>query len=204
MTDSARHAYVSAMFERSIALKRQVQATSIDELLAWTDICVDSLNGGGKILFCGNGGSAGDAQHLAAELLVRLRSDVNRQSLPALALAQDTSTITACANDFGFEHLFSRMLEGLGRPGDVLIGITTSGRSANVVNAFETASQRGITALGLLGGDGEPARSVCGRAIVVPSHETARIQECHILLGHALIEMIEEALKAKNLLDLQA
>jgi D-sedoheptulose 7-phosphate isomerase len=145
-------------------------------------------------MLCGNGGSAADAQHLAAELLVRLRASFNRRSLPALTLATDTSTLTACGNDFGFDDIFSRPLEGLGRAGDVLLGITTSGSSPNVIKALNTARTMGITTLGFLGKDGGAALSLCDVALVVPSDQTALVQEVHITAGHALIEAIETQL----------
>jgi D-sedoheptulose 7-phosphate isomerase len=150
-----------------------------------------SIGDGGKLMLCGNGGSAADAQHLAAELLVRLRASFNRRSLAALTLATDTSTLTACGNDFGFDDIFSRPLEGLGRKGDVLLGITTSGRSSNVIKALEMARTMGITTLGFLGGDGGPALELCDLALVVPTDETALVQEVHITAGHAMIEAIE-------------
>jgi len=153
-----------------------------------------SLRDGGKLMLCGNGGSAADAQHLAAELLVRLRASFNRRSLPALTLATDTSTLTACGNDFGFDDIFSRPLEGLGRAGDVLLGITTSGSSPNVIKALNTARTMGITTLGFLGKDGGAALSLCDVALVVPSDQTALVQEVHITAGHALIEAIETQL----------
>ena len=157
-----------------------------------------SLRDGGKVMLCGNGGSAADAQHLAAELLVRLRASFNRRSLPALTLATDTSTLTACGNDYGFDDIFSRPLEGLGRAGDVLLGITTSGSSSNVIKALTTARTMGITTLGFLGKDGGAALALCDVALVAPSDQTALVQEVHITAGHALIEAIETQLLGKN------
>jgi D-sedoheptulose 7-phosphate isomerase len=149
-------------------------------------------------LLCGNGGSAADAQHLAAEMLVRLRPDVNRDGVPAIALAMDPSSMTACGNDYSFEVYFERMTRALGRPGDVLIGITTSGKSPNVIKAMQAARQIGMTTLGLLGGNGGPALAECDMALVVPSTETGRIQEGHIAIGHALMELIEDGLIARE------
>jgi D-sedoheptulose 7-phosphate isomerase len=162
------------------------------------DVCVDALCKGGKLLLCGNGGSAADAQHLAAEMLVRLRPDVNRDGVPAIALAMDPSSMTACGNDYSFEVYFERMTRALGRPGDVLIGITTSGKSPNVIKAMQAARQMGMTTLGLLGGSGGPALAECDMALVVPSTETGRIQEGHIAIGHALMELIEDGLIARE------
>ena len=187
------------IFTESIQLKQRVLETDLPEkILEIAIMMVQSIQNGGKIFFCGNGGSAADAQHLAAELLVRLRSHVNRDSIPALTLAMDTSTITACANDYSFAEIFSRPLSGLGRNGDVLIGLTTSGKSPNVLNAFEMGRKKGITTVGFLGGEkgGEPALSLCDYTLVVPSIDTARIQEVHITAGHALMEVVEELIIA--------
>jgi D-sedoheptulose 7-phosphate isomerase len=128
--------YVTTIFERSIAVKKQVMDDHLGKIIEMTDICVSALAQGGKLLVCGNGGSAADAQHLAAELLVRLRPHVNRDGIAAINLSMDSSTMTACANDYGYDELFERMVLALGRKGDVLLGITTSGQSPNVVKAF--------------------------------------------------------------------
>lgn len=151
--------------------------------------CVDSLARGGKILFFGNGGSAADAQHLAAELVVRYR--VNRKALAAIALTTDTSTLTACANDFSYDEIFSRQIEALGRPGDVAIGITTSGNSPNVLTALAVARDMGLIAAGLTGRDGGRMVGLADPVLIVPSSVTARIQEMHILIGHALCDQVE-------------
>ncbi len=162
-------------------------------VIAVVDACEASLRGGGKIMFCGNGGSAADSQHLATELLIRLRGSVERPSWPALALT-DPVMLTACGNDYGYEQVFERPLRGLGRAGDVLFGITTSGRSPNVVRALQAAREMGIVTVGLLGGAGEPAMSHCDHVLLVPDAETARVQECHIALGHAVLELLEDRL----------
>ncbi len=191
-------AHLRALFERSIAVKQQVMEDHLGSIVQMADICVEALGAGGKLLVCGNGGSAADAQHLAAELLVRLRPEVNRDGIPAIALTMDSSTLTACGNDYGYEELFERMVMTLGRKGDVLLGITTSGKSANVNRALRTARARGLHTIGLLGGDGGSSLAECDAALVVPSRETGRIQESHITAGHALMEMIEEGLLAKG------
>lgn len=183
------------IFAESIKLKQQVAESGLlSKLMEIADVMVQAIRNGGKVFFCGNGGSAADAQHLAAELLIRLRSHVNRDSIPALTLATDTSTITACANDYSFEEIFSRPLSGLGVKGDVVIGLTTSGKSPNVIKAFEVARQKGIITVGFLGGaiGGEPALQFCDYAFVVPATDTGRIQEVHITAGHALMEAVEE------------
>jgi D-sedoheptulose 7-phosphate isomerase len=180
-------------FEASIALKKEVlRQDYLDKIILMAETIVGSLTNGGKLMLCGNGGSAADAQHLAAELLIRLRSSVNRDSLPAIALAMDTSTLTACANDYSFDCLYERMVQGLGRPGDVLLGISTSGNSKNVIRALKAARIKNIITIGFLGNEGGDANKECDISFVVPSKETGRIQEVHITLGHILMEMIED------------
>lgn len=147
------------------------------------------LRSGGKILLCGNGGSAADCQHIAAELTGRLRAE--RRPLAALALTTDTSAITCISNDYSFDQVFSRQIRALGKPGDCLIGISTSGNSANVIAAFHAAQEMNITRLGLLGRDGGLLRDLCNLSIIVPSDDTARIQEAHIFLAHTLCAEIE-------------
>jgi len=141
---------------------------------------------------CGNGGSAADAQHLAAELLVRLRPNVNRVPLPAVSLALDISTITACANDYSFDDLFSRNLMALARPGDCLLAISTSGKSLNILRALQQARKMNVAAYSFLGGTGGDCLLESDLAYVVPSSNTASIQEAHIVAGHALMQCIEE------------
>ncbi len=192
-----------ALLQASIALKQQVMETQADTIVRMTQAIFQSLWQGGKVLLCGNGGSAADAQHLAAELLVRLRPHVSREGIPALALATDTSSLTACGNDYGFEVYYERMARTLGRPGDVLIGITTSGKSPNVIRALRTAREKGMVTIGLLGGDGGPALVECDLALVVPSTVVGRIQETHIAVGHALMELVEDLLVESGYLDAQ-
>ncbi len=151
-----------------------------------------SLAGGGKIMFCGNGGSAADSQHLAAELTGRLMHD--RRPLAALALPTNAPALTCIGNDYDFEQIFARQVSALGRPGDCLVVISTSGNSGNVVAAARVARAAGITVVGLLGGGGGQLRALCDGAVVVSSEHTARIQEAHILIGHTLCGMIEIAL----------
>lgn len=150
--------------------------------------------GGGKIFFCGNGGSAADAQHLAAEFLVRLRPKVNRRPYPAISLCQDTSTITACANDYSFEDIFLRNFIALSNKNDILIAISTSGNSKNILKILKYAKLKKFYSIGLLGNKGGKAKKFCTETLIVPSVNTARIQECHIFLGHCLLEEIENNL----------
>jgi D-sedoheptulose 7-phosphate isomerase len=149
---------------------------------------------GGKILLCGNGGSAADAQHIAAEFTCRLRASMSRPGIPAIALTTDTSFLTACANDFGFESVFERLIDALGQSGDALIAISTSGESQNVIRAVSRARSKGILTVGFLGGSGGWLASLVDLAIVVPTQATAHIQESHIAIGHILCELVEEML----------
>src|SRR6202789_549987 len=158
----------AAMMMKSADLKRRVAVELADSVVAVVDASETSLRGGGKLLFCGNGGSAADAQHLATEMLIRLRPNSERPSIAALALTLDPAMLTACGNDYGYDRVFERPLRGLGRKGDVLFGITTSGRSPNVVRALAAAREMGIVTVGLLGGAGEPALAQCDLALVVP------------------------------------
>jgi D-sedoheptulose 7-phosphate isomerase len=183
------------MLRRSAALQLAL-AEDAGPVLAVVGACERTIRAGGKIMFCGNGGSAADAQHLATELLIRLRGSVARGSWAALALTLDPAAMTAAGNDFGFDEIFARPLRGLGRAGDVLFGITTSGRSKNVLNALAAAREMGITTVGLLGGDGGLAPPLCDHALIVPDSDTARVQECHIALGHAVLTLLEDRLVA--------
>lgn len=155
------------------------------------DSIYNSLKSGGKLIFCGNGGSAADAQHLVAECLIRLRSNVNRKAIPAITLATDTSTITACGNDYSYGKIFERPFEGLANKKDILIAISTSGNSKNIINVLKSARKNKILSICLLGSDGGLAKNFCDLKLIIPSSNTARIQECHIFLGHYIIEKIE-------------
>jgi D-sedoheptulose 7-phosphate isomerase len=187
----------TAMMTKSADLKRRIATELAGAVIKVVDACETSLRGGGKLMFCGNGGSAADSQHLATEMLIRLRGSHERPSFAALALTLDPAMLTACGNDYGYDRVFERPLRGLGRSGDVLFGITTSGRSGNVIKALEAAREMGIVTVGMLGGTGEPAIGVCDLALLVPDTETARIQECHIALGHAVLELLEDRLVAR-------
>lgn len=153
-------------------------------------VCANALNQGNKILICGNGGSAADAQHIAAEFVGRFHNE--RNSLPALALTTDTSILTSVANDYSYDVVFSRQVEGLGNKGDVLWGISTSGNSANVNRALETARQRGMVTIGSTGKDGGNMVSLCDEVLLIPSDITARIQEMHMLCAHIICQIIDE------------
>lgn len=173
----------------SATLKMHVAETQGAIIQAMIECIWESMQQGGKLLICGNGGSAADAQHLATECMVRLEAE--RPPLPAIALTTDTSLLTAAGNDYGFETIFARQVAGLGRPGDVLMAISTSGNSSNVVCAVEEAHRRGLRTLGLLGRDGGRLKDMVHIALVVPSSNTQRIQEVHITIGHILCGTLE-------------
>jgi len=173
----------------SAALKVHVAETQGASIQAMIECIWESMQQGGKLLICGNGGSAADAQHLATECMVRLEAE--RAPLPAIALTTDTSLLTAAGNDYGFETIFARQVAGLGRPGDVLLAISTSGNSPNVVCAVEEAHRRGLRTLGLLGRDGGRLKDMAHIVLVVPSSNTQRIQEVHITIGHILCGTLE-------------
>jgi len=153
------------------------------------------LKKGGKILFCGNGGSAADAQHLAAEFIVRLRPDINRKPIPALTLAQDTSTLTACGNDYTFDDIFLRPFKAIANKRDILICISTSGNSKNILKVLKEAKKLKIYSVSFLGKGGGRAKKLSSKSIVIHSDNTARIQECHIFLGHFILEEVEDLLE---------
>jgi len=162
-----------------------------DAILRAAAVTTASFRQGGKVLLCGNGGSAADSQHLAAEFTSLLRQEFSRPGLPAIALHTDTSYLTARSNDFGFEGAYSRLVECLGRPEDVLIGISTSGNSANIVAALLAARERKITTIGLTGASGGRVAAWCDVLIAVPSTSTQHIQETHITIGHVICQLVE-------------
>jgi D-sedoheptulose 7-phosphate isomerase len=172
------------LFARLDALAPDVQRAA--------DMLSAALRSGGKLMFCGNGGSAADSQHLASEFTGRFIDD--RRPLAALALSTDSSALTCIANDYAFDQVFERQLRGLGRAGDVLVAISTSGNSANVLRATHAAREIGVHVVGLLGRDGGKLKALCDVALVVPSDTTARIQEAHIFIGHTLCGLVERSL----------
>jgi D-sedoheptulose 7-phosphate isomerase len=184
---------ITDIIGESIATKQRLAEECASDIAASGAVLAACAAANKRIFFCGNGGSAADSQHLAAELVVRLRSGIERRAIAALALTVDTSVLTAGGNDYGFDNVFARQIEAFGQPGDVLVAITTSGTSPNVVRAVQQAATQGVITVGLLGGNGGTLRSLCNYSVVVPSSVTARIQESHILIGHIWCEMIEEA-----------
>jgi D-sedoheptulose 7-phosphate isomerase len=184
--------YARAEVNKTIATMQAVVAD--EQLLAVVTrigrLCAQSIRAGGKVMFCGNGGSAADSQHLAAELVGKLVFD--RPAMAGLALTVDTSALTAVGNDFGYEHVFSRQVDGLGRAGDVLVGISTSGRSKNVVRAMEAARAKGIHTVAMTGAQRGPMADLADEWLAVPHSETQKIQEGHITLGHIFCAIAEQ------------
>ncbi|MEW5895261.1 MAG: D-sedoheptulose 7-phosphate isomerase [Candidatus Omnitrophota bacterium] len=181
---------IQEIFQESIAVKQQALADNLDKIQQAVEIIGNVLKGGNKIIVFGNGGSAADSQHIAAEFIGRFQKE--RQALPAIALSTDTSILTALANDYGFDIVFSRQIEGLGEPGDVALGISTSGNSRNVVSGIQTAKAKGLKTIVLTGQGGGNLLKVADLCMSVPSKVTARIQESHITIAHVICELIEE------------
>ncbi len=184
--------YIKDQIKKSYETKQAVYENDnlINKIEQVSKLCVELYKGKNKTILAGNGGSAADAQHIAAELVGRYGFD--RPSIPSLALTTDTSCLTAIGNDYGYDKVFSRQLEGMGQEGDLFIGISTSGNSKNIINAFEVAKQKNITTVALVGRDGGEMAKMADIALVVPSNSTPRIQESHILIGHIICDIIEK------------
>jgi D-sedoheptulose 7-phosphate isomerase len=188
--------YVEEIIE-SIELKKKLVGLSKEVLLSVKKIFFIIKNGG-KIFICGNGGSAADAQHLSAEFLVRLNPKINRKPFPMITLATDTSTLTACGNDFDFKYIFSRNLEALGSKKDLLIALSTSGNSKNILEVLKQSKKMKIFSIAFLGSNGGAAKTLSDLNIIVPHVKVARIQECHIFLGHFILNRVEKMLLDKK------
>lgn len=182
---------VAVHFRRSLeALRRAADDARLRRaIFAIADVITQAMRNGGKLMLAGNGGSAADAQHIAGEFVARLNFD--RNPLPAIALTTDTSVLTAIGNDYGYEHVFERQVRGLGKPGDVLIAISTSGRSPNILAALKSARQLGITAVGFTGGGERAMTACCDLCLAAPCNETPLIQQIHIVCAHAICEIVE-------------
>lgn len=190
---------IKEIISASISVKQQLLENDkiIDTISACVTVIVNAFNNGNKVLFCGNGGSAADAQHLAAEFSGRFYID--RDALPAEALHCNTSYLTAVGNDYSYDVIYSRLIKGNGKKGDVLIGLSTSGNSSNIVNAFEMAKEKEMITIGFTGFTGGRMKEIADYLLNVPSTDTPRIQESHILLGHIICELVEAALFAPSL-----
>jgi len=191
LTILARQAYIQDELAASAATKTKIFEQCTDKIIKGVDIIIRALNQKKKLLFCGNGGSAADSQHLATEFIIRMNPAIKRPGIPAIALTTDSSMLTAGANDFGYDHVFARAVEALGNEGDVLIGISTSGKSESVNLAFKMARSKGLATIGLLGKDGGTSKDLADLAIIVPSSDTQRIQEGHITIGHIMCGLVE-------------
>jgi D-sedoheptulose 7-phosphate isomerase len=186
--------FIADSLNESSDTKLKMLKECSQDILSAVKIISDAYRNGKKVLLCGNGGSAADCQHIATELMIRLSHHINRPALPAIALTTDTSNLTAGGNDMGFENVFARNIEGLGNEGDVLIAISTSGNSLNIVKAVEKAEQKGMRVIGFLGGTGGKLKSSVHLPIIIPSPNTQRIQEGHITTAHIICELVEDEL----------
>ncbi|MCB1171945.1 MAG: SIS domain-containing protein [Leptospiraceae bacterium] len=189
---------IAAHIQRSIEAKQKLLDQGLAAIEAAGKALAEVLAAGNKLMVCGNGGSAGDAQHIATELIIRYKSTNIRPALPAISLATDSSALTACGNDLGFDQLFARQIQGLGNEGDILLAITTSGSSANIIEALKAAREQKMLTILLTGRDGGKAlaehSSWIDFPILIPADETARIQECHIMVGQILCAVVEKQL----------
>ena len=185
---------------KEIEAHREVTQQVLKEMLPQIEqaaaMIIETLRRGNKILLCGNGGSAADAQHIAAELTGRYKRE--RKGLPAIALTTDSSALTAISNDYGYEMVFARQVEALSNPDDLLVTISTSGNSSNIIAALHTAKVHGCQTLGLSGKEGGEMNTLCDLNLVIPSHDTPRIQEMHMLIGHILCQLVDDAFAANS------
>jgi D-sedoheptulose 7-phosphate isomerase len=186
--------FIVDSLNESSETKLKIKDNLSEEILNAVDILVSAYKDNNKLLLCGNGGSAADCQHIATELMIRLSHHIQRPALPAIALTTDTSNLTAGGNDIGFENVFARSVEGLGMLGDVLLAISTSGNSPNVIKAVEKAHSKGMKVIGFLGGNGGELKSLVDLPIVIPSSNVQRIQEGHITIAHIICELVEDKL----------
>jgi D-sedoheptulose 7-phosphate isomerase len=183
---------IKEIISSSIETKQKLLADEglLKKICDTVDAILNAFRNGNRVYFCGNGGSAADAQHLAAEFSGRFYKD--RKALPAEALHCNTSYLTAVANDYSFDDIYSRLIDGIGEPGDVLVGLSTSGNSANIIKAFETAKKKEMITIGLTGESGGNMKSLCDYLVNIPSTDTPRIQESHIMVGHIICQLVEE------------
>ncbi len=195
---SDRKNFIADSLNESAETKLKIKLECEQDISTAVDLLVERYKKGNKLLLCGNGGSAADCQHIATELMVRLSHKLQRPAIPAIALTTDTSNLTAGGNDIGFDNIFARSVEGLGVEGDVLLAISTSGNSTNVVKAVEKAKQKGIKVIGFLGGSGGKLKPMVDVSIVIPSSNVQRIQEGHITVAHIICELLENELYGEN------
>lgn len=184
---------ITEIISEHLVMIKMIQQTCLTDLQRFADLCSAGLKRGNRLYFMGNGGSAADCQHLAAEFVGRFQN--LRKGLPAVALTTDTSVLTALGNDYGFDAIFTRQIEALVNPGDIVIGISTSGNSGNILQAIQQAHEMGAVTIGLSGRDGGTLKTICDLCIQVPSDITSRVQEAHILIGHIICELVDEVFK---------
>ena len=189
--------FIIDSLNESSETKLKIKDQLTDEIIKAVDLLSACFNDGNKLLLCGNGGSAADCQHIATELMIRLSHHIQRPALPAIALTTDTSNLTAGGNDIGFENVFARNVDGLGNKGDVLLAISTSGNSPNVIKAAEMANKKSIKVIGFLGGNGGKLKDTVDLPIIIPSSNVQRIQEGHITVAHIICELVEDKLYGK-------
>ncbi len=189
--------YIRSSFKESSSIKLKTLDKCLDDIKKSVELIKSAFQTGHKLLLCGNGGSAADCQHIATELTIRLNHNIKRKGLPAIALPTDSSAMTGGGNDIGFENTFARLVEALGAEGDVLIAISTSGNSENIIRAASEAGKNKLSVIGFLGNDGGKLKSFCDIPIIVPSDSTQRIQETHITIGHTIAELVELELTSK-------
>ncbi len=192
-----RKKFIEGSLKESAEVKSLILAKCFEEINKCADRLIEVVKSGKKIMFCGNGGSAADSQHLATEFMIRLSHDVDRPAIPAIALTTDTSNLTAGGNDIGFENVFARSVDGLGNEGDALVCISTSGSSPNILKAAAKAREKKILTIGFLGKDGGKLKNECNCYVIIPSYNTQRIQEGHITIGHILCEIVEREVYKK-------
>jgi D-sedoheptulose 7-phosphate isomerase len=190
----SRNKFITDSLKASSETKLLILEHCSTQISKAIDLIIDAIKRNKKILLCGNGGSAADAQHLATEFVIRLSPTIKRPGLPAIALTTDSSMLTAGANDLGYDNVFTRSIEALGNEGDVLIGITTSGKSESINRAFKIAKEKKIATIGFLGKDGGKSKDLVDLAIIIPSDDTQRIQEGHITVGHIIFQQVEQEL----------
>ena len=189
---NSRQRDIATRLEENVRVQQAISESKLSEIAEMVDLILTAYRNGGKVIFCGNGGSAADAQHLAAELVGRFK--LERRAYPAIALNTNTSILTALSNDYGYETVFSRQVEALANKNDIIIGLSTSGNSPNIIKAIEAAKARGSKTIGLTGGNGGRLAEVVDLNITVPSDNTPRIQEAHITIGHIVCELVEREL----------
>ena len=186
--------FIKDSLAESSEVKLKIEKECMNDILSAVNVLTNSFKTGNKLLLCGNGGSAADCQHIATEFVIRLSHDIDRPAIPAIALTTDTSNLTAGGNDIGFENIFARSIQGLGNTEDVLLAISTSGNSPNIIKAIKAAKEKDMKVIGFLGGNGGKIKSLVDVQVIIPSYNVQRIQEGHITVAHIICELVENEL----------